>query len=537
MSFALLCRSRSFVAFSLVSLGFLLVSPVRAAHWAVTYACNGTNTTAPSSPVNWSTTSNSNPVLESCGYGPYTSAISNGTDSVNGNPGGFTATLTWTKDGEPTLPPAPAQVYILQTLNCSATGSSTGSTVIDGWGDTFPGVGSTNCTGTFNHSLQIANPNSLTTLTLPVVTATAKAYNANGGGGNCHVSISLTTAVTTFALTINIPGTITVNNMQELITGQQAKASLAIVGSNATLSTYQWSVASADGGSPSNLVGGYSYSVNSGQTVAISPLSNGPVIFYDSMQDLVNVQATATVNVSGTPQTVVASTQVKFVKPTVTMPIPTQLEQDNFLEHPNDMNSTLGAYETWHNIKITMPTGFTNGTCCCAQIIKSTNRVDIKTTGLYTTYIEKVQNSNLNWVPIPTPSLDTNFPYFSGISPEYWSVAAAGGAEDYPYFSVAPQLVPSDTGTWGKEASGQDKFTTWIMYNPNPTDGVSIWVPLESFDWNWYETAALNTTTQAWQAASANLLPPSDPGSDYAPTNTWPTWTAVGLIGNTAMRP
>ena len=195
---ALLGHPRSLATLSLIALAVLLASPARAAHWAVAYACNGTNTTSPAAPIAWTPTQ-ADPAKESCGYGRYTSAISNGT---------LTATLTWTKDGEPTLPPAPNKIYLLQTLNCSANGSSAGCTATDNWGDTFPGSGTTSCSGQFAHSLQVDNIPVKTTLTLQPVTASASAYNTTGAGGNCYSSIQLTTAVVNYALDITFTGTL-----------------------------------------------------------------------------------------------------------------------------------------------------------------------------------------------------------------------------------------------------------------------------------------------------------------------------------------
>ena len=93
---------------------------------------------------------------------------------------------------------------------------------------------------------------------------------------------------------------------------------------------------------------------------------------------------------------------------------------------------------------------------------------------------------------------------------------------DSSYFPVSPSLVSGDlsgVADWYK-ASGNSKFQTWIMYNPNIQSTSDIWVPLSSFDLNWKNTATLNTSTHMWQAGAFT----SDSGSDIGQTGMWPLW-------------
>ena len=340
-------------------------------------------------------------------------------------------------------------------------------------------------------------------------------------------SASLTYTAAAYPVTISLGGTTTVNGVQEALSGQQISASVNLNGAPGTVTGCQWDIESADGGS---LVGGYSAQQGAGQTLAISSFHNPTVTFYDGIQDTVTVNAIATITFpDNTTGTVSAAAQTLIVKPTVTGNAFTSSEYDNFTQHPNDTSSSIGANELWAGVTISMPSGFSGGTGCFAQKIDSTSRVDTRHTGGNYTIQEKLGNGT--WVAVPAPCLDTNFPYPYATE---WDVTSTGSGGDQPYFPVAPTLDADDTGNsdW-YQASGNDAFQTWIMFNPNTQNSANIWVPLDMFDWNWSNTASLNTsvTPNVWQVGTF----PGNSGSDIASTSTWPTWNTwvpYGVILN-----
>jgi hypothetical protein len=345
-------------------------------------------------------------------------------------------------------------------------------------------------------------------------------------GGNAYVGYT----VAAFPVAISLQSTTLVNGAQKALTGQPITASLIFPNGGppgATLSNYQWDIESADGAS---IVGGYAPSQASGKTLSIGSFQSPNVTFYDGIQDTVTVNATAIIKFSdNTTGTLKATTQLMFVKPTATQPMPFQLtEHDNFAQHPNDTSSIIGAIEAWAGVRITMPPGFSGGTGCFAQLIGSTARTDTRHTG--GTYTEKVQLSNGTWAAIPTPCLDTNFSYPFAIQ---WQVSSSGSGVDQPYFLVAPPLNAGDNGghDW-YQAVGNDQFNIWVMYNPNVQNSADIWVPLASFNWNWSNMAALNV----------NLLPPAWQANAFVgssgtltPTGIWPTWTTYIPSGELSM--
>ncbi len=322
-------------------------------------------------------------------------------------------------------------------------------------------------------------------------------------------------------VTINLGGTKIVNGMPEALTGQPITVSLTGLPAGCTFSNHKWGVQSQLGGS---LCGGYIAQQAQGITTPPSPLNSPSVTLYDGIQDTVTVSVTATVTFPDkTTNLVNANATLVVAKPTVTSHAFSINGANSFMQHPNDTGSALGAQEDWSNVAITMPTGFSGGNGCFAQTLVSTSIIDTRQTGSNYTIKEKLSNGQ--WVAIPAPCLDTNFPYpYANV----WTVGASGAngvgtGGDTPYFPVAPVLDAADTGMadWYK-ASGSDSFLTWVMYNPNPQSTNCIWVPLANFDWNWKSTAALNNslTPMMWQAGAFS----GDAGSDFAPTGVWPTW-------------
>lgn len=258
------------------------------------------------------------------------------------------------------------------------------------------------------------------------------------------------------------------------------------------------------------------------------------ITFYDGIQDTVTVNATAPVTfLDNTTGTLKASSQIAVVRPTVTAATLNVTTWHNFDPHPNDTSSALGAYETWSDVKITMPPGFSSGTGCFAQMVNSTSRTDTRHTG--GAYTEKEQQSDGTWVSLPTLCLDSSFPYLPDIAP-LWQVSSVGAGQDNPSFVVAPPLVAGDTGRndW-YHAQGGDHFTTWIMFTPDVSSSTDIWVPLSSFNWYWANAADFLTTSSP--AGWVDSPPFVGAAGTLTENHTWPTWNAFALTSAGTMRP
>jgi hypothetical protein len=373
-----------------------------------------------------------------------------------------------------------------------------------------------------------------TTNTLAYATWTGSSsstYYYNGpGAGQTVATASASAKGSVYPATVTFPNATTVNGTQTVITGQQITAQFNYSGpGTVNASAIQWDIESQEG---SSIVGGYTPTQRQGKIIPVNFYNNpSPSIsFYDGIQDTVTVNATAPVTFpDGTTGTLKASNQIAVVRPTVTAATLNISNWHNFDPHPNDTSSALGAYEQWSNVQITMPPGFSGGTGCFAQMLNSSTRTDTRHTGV--PYTQKVQLSNGTWSSIPTPCLDTNFPYPFAVQ---WQVSGTGSGEDQPSFFVAPPLAAGDTGRndW-YHAQGGDHFTTWVMFTPDASNSNDIWVPLSSFDWNWSNTADFLTTSSP--AGWVDTPPFTGDHGTIAESHTWPTWNTYTPSGALAM--
>jgi hypothetical protein len=306
------------------------------------------------------------------------------------------------------------------------------------------------------------------------------------GNGAATCSTSYTASVS--PVTISLGGATLVNGVDYLLTGQPLTVSLSAPPAGCTFSNYQWDIESANGGA---IVGGYIAVQGEGATTAPSSLHNPSVTVYDGIQDTLTINVTATVTFpDGTTGSVSATAQVVVEQPTVSNADfnPTIVKSDNFATHPDDASSVYGALEKWSNIQVTMPPNFTGGAGCVVQKISSTSRVDDRHTG--GSYTEQEEQSGGSWIPIPTPCLDTSFPYpFAGTytlnNQTYYgwpiSTTGTGNGGDSPMVQCDPSLIPGDTGgTDWYNSTGDDQFDDWIMYNPSASQSSpDIWGSVE----------------------------------------------------------
>jgi hypothetical protein len=164
--------------------------------------------------------------------------------------------------------------------------------------------------------------------------------------------------------------------------------------------------------------------------------------------------------------------------------------------------------EYWQSAVITVPAPFSGGSGCFAQLL--------------TPDFEMLQDGSTTPVVGPNnkmQGLDNAFPYPSS----QWTLPNTGSQSDRPAFGVAGVNSPQYQG-WNT-ATGNYSFTTWLMYQP--TGGV--WVPLQSYTWNW--SCTVKWLNSQWTITASSPTSPAQP----TPTVTAipPTWSLVQNNGST----
>ncbi len=403
----------------------------------------------------------------------------------------------------------------------------------------------------------------LSSITLAPVTPTASSDGTSGSAGGSGASGTVNVSYTASAhpVTITPSGTTLVNGAREALTGQQVTATL-----NAPFqvdpSSYSWS-----SGAPGNVFKTYNEQATSSQLVPLSHTNGGDYSqpsfsFYDAAAEILTVTCNATVIAPDGTQLVVNVQQpVTIVKPTETAWTISATNTPNgpfYYDYNGNFNPQYGVQTTWNPITVTVPSPFTGGQVCLAQLANF-NRVDtrVAVNGASNTYV----------VTPATQGLDTGFPYrivyqvdaqghimtdANGVglllSPPQWNVTGSGPSSgaggDRPVSVCEPALVNGDTGgsDW-RSSTDTDQFDTWTMYRPPAVGGQpTVWVPLQTIHWAWSGSANVHTD------AGGNVIPHPD-GSGNAqwyytvpqvnsagnPTNTttFPTWTAVIPYGLT----
>ena len=345
------------------------------------------------------------------------------------------------------------------------------------------------------------------------------------------------------------------------LTGQQITATLAEpngLPSGTKITKYTWSFG---GGSNGNPIKNWDYTNNSVQLVPFLPadltktdttgngLSVPAINFYDQTADQ-KVTATCTINLKfpdGTTNSVTAvSPTVIFAKPTLAWAASAGGAFVN-------ASGSFGGTEYWNSAKITVPSPFTGGTGCFAQLItpsrQATRTLPSGASIMYaTTYYAKIPDSNGGW-KLPTIGLDTAFPCPYGytanpdgspgasVSSGYtWDVSSIGISGDKPGSSYSPAAIPGDNGgTNWYTATMQDSFTTWVMYMPpasaTGTKGI-IWVPLQKLAWS--ENITVSNTSGVWALNPGSAVTSAASGTD---ANDPPGWSNVNIASQTQMRP
>ena len=422
--------------------------------------------------------------------------------------GPITATLKWNTGIN--NDPAPAAVIVQEHSVASfTTTSQPGSTV----------------TGSCDNGLKVTSPAGVTSYTADSSTYTVKSgssfslparspvANASGSTGNstptpvCSGNTSITYTVTATPVTITPTGTTASANGPMALTGQQLGGTLNIP-SGFTAKSYAWSVggdtfATYDKDAP-----------NGTHTTQLVPLSSADKAatkfqFYDKKAENIIISCAATVTApDGSLLTVTAqSQQITVLKPTVTKwDIITGYVQPHGagvwgLEPDPSTTNTDG--ETWKNITISLPTQFSGGQGCIAQLLTPDREEYIGATPT-----PLVPNNGIK-------GLDGGFPYGP-----IWSLPVPGADSDSP----STQISGGNPGGTISKITAHDLFTTYVMYMPPGTN--SVWVPLQSYDWSWAGTVSwVNNAWTLTAGTPANAA--AEPLYTASNTDTPPTWTVV----------
>jgi len=463
--------------------------------------------------------------------------------------GAITTTFTW--NGGPNNDPAPAanSVIVVEQVNAS-WGAQSGSVGSDISGGATTGSSASQTYTATRYSVQGGGSFSVTC----TPTASASSTAPPGAASGAYANVGYT--ATAYPATITPAGTTIINGQQEALTGQQITATL-----NAPFqvdpTSYTWS---ASGGMFKN----YDWTLSSNQKTELTDADyfRSYFTFYDATAETINLTCYATVVCpDGTRLNVNAQQPITILKPTETAWTISAANTPNgpfYTDYDNNgnFNPQYGVQTTWNPITVTMPSPFTGGQVCLAQIAnfdRVATRVAVN--GASNTYV----------VTPAAQGLDTGFPYRIAyqvdaqghiltnanqdgllLSPPQWNVTGSGPSSgaggDRPVNVCEPALVNGDTGgrDW-RSSTDTDQFDTWTMYRPPAVGGQpTVWVPLQTIHWAWSGSANVRTDAGGNVLTHPDLnarwyyaIPQVNPAGNPINTTTFPIWTAVIPYGLT----
>ena len=455
--------------------------------------------------------------------------------------GTVTATLTWvptTGQTSQTDPPDKL-VTIIEAASASyanATGVVGVGTADDGLKDPMVGNGISSGTHVLppkdGTSGQIVIPDTLTAKSTP------SPVPAPGTNANAGASFSV--------WPVTITGTTPVGGSQAL-TGQQLTAVLNVppgfsVYQPTGQTGYQWTIT---GSLVNKVFKNYDPTLPSNQLTLLTAadLTAASPSFYDSAAETVSATCAVTlVAPDGTklPLTV-KSKDVSVLKPTASWGTNQYLPGIGFTNDPT--NQRFEANELWYPLNITVPSPFSGGTGCLAQLITPSRRIARNAlNGKPSNYYYKIPYTNpdgtTSWV-LPGQGLDAGFPYPSGFTIDAngqphpvmpdggytWDVSNTGYSGDSPAQLYTTGDLDGGGTNW-YEATANDFFTTWIMYRP----GGGVWVPLQKIDWSWDGNATKDTSGHWSVVGVANAT------ASATTTNDPPQWN-IALQANDQLHP
>ena len=512
-------------------------------HYDVSYK-GGTCTVNSNPPTDYSpNTSTSAP--GAWGGGAYTYFTSSGGSITCA--GQITAHFAWNPG--PNTAPAPAAGTVIVTETANAYWSGPGSTGDCGLPNpTTPASTPPSQTAT-RYSVQ--GGSSFDVTCTPTASASGFASSPNSPlSANAFVGYA---ANISSVATISLPGSINdIDGTKKALTGQGVTAHLD--GAPAHVTSYTWSFT---GGTP--IKNWDPSSTSNDKTIPLAPTDlsgtdttgNGiPVAdlsFYYTKAGSLTV--TCTVNYTspdGKPGTMtVQSPSIGYLKPTVTWLL---TNFDPAFRHPKGFftdppNQQYGAEEPWGPINISVPDPFSGGHGYIAQIAtlsRSFTRYNPQPSMPDTSYSKlSVLYNNGTSGAIATPTgLDISYPYpygytkggtaanptFTLVKSNYtWEVGSTGYSDDQPFASYTTTDVDSGGNLW-HDSGANDSFDTWVMYQPPPAGGGTIYIPLMKLTWKWGGFASrYRDASGVWSAWTSGLGTPFTEGSP-AITEAYPSW-------------
>ena len=450
------------------------MGPAQAAHWAVTYDCNGSSTgydLYTNQPFNVPWLSGAYP---SCGYAYWSQGQTSGT---------ITPVLTWTPDpSDVVMPPAPTEIIAKVDTIAQAYlyGQGTGMTAQAS--DSLDGDGTQSVTSWLvsnfvsgTHYLVVDNPTAQTSVTMDPISASASSYGG-GYGGYGGVGVS----VTPFPLLLDIYGGIGSTSTKHFMIGQSVYAALN-KGNLPDLptDTYSWSVA---GGKPFDNYAAFTDHATYFPLFSTQPNTGFSMACYFAKPDIATFTCQA--NLMGLPITL--TKDVILEKPSAELSVQIgSVVDDGNASNPSGITLALPGYVGTVGIKwtgnILTPSGFDGyedvGQWNWTQLVIS------KRQQIINGQVQQVALDNTD----PATSifgvqcLDNFYPYADtdGWYPADGTDNGNSDAPNAPFTSDA-SVTQIDT---------LDSFHDYLMYLPPHNNVVppsdSVVVPLKETSWFW----------------------------------------------------
>ncbi len=333
-----------------------------------------------------------------------------------------------------------------------------------------------------------------------------------------------------------LTGTKPVGNSQEALTGEQITASVSVP--TGYTATYSWSVmTNAQPAAAADAFETYNDQAASHQLVLLSDdpsYTTGQTFsFYDKSAETIIIQCIVKLTSTDgkTTFTVTVPFQaITIVKPSVTnwgitggiVKVNNQLESIGLLGLPGDHIYTDG--QSWHDVSINVPKPFVGGQFCFAQLTTPDRKYyRVLLPGSKSSPFYQVLNNGVQ-------GLDSGFPYLHKwtIPNQPANVALDVDSPQMLIPGIFGNTIPvhDDGGSRWNQVVGNDKFTTWLMYQPPTSGGVSVWIPLQNYSWGWSGTEQDEDPnpddTPSWSFMGGT--PSSRLSYTPVPTSSPPTW-------------
>ncbi len=344
-------------------------------------------------------------------------------------------------------------------------------------------------------------------------------------GGECTVGF------TVYPITVDPSGPTPTGNGLELLTGQAVSAGLNLPQGFGVYAPpggtgYQWSATG-------DVFYTYNEHLPSHQLILLSDdpkYTNQPQFgCYDKSADTITITCNATIVCPDGTQLPLTATSpnIKSVKPKASWGTNQSTPGVGFRDDP--ANQEFEANELWYPINITVPSPFSGGSGCMAQLVTPSRRItrnaiNGKPNNYYHAINQPNPDGSPNWV-LPGRGLDGHFPYQVGAGTDangnttmttfpdgyIWDASTTGASGDTPKQPYEADDLDGGGTDW-YESSAADSFSTWVMYRPPG----GVWVPLQKLDWSWSGIAEKDIYGH-WSAAGSASAPQSATNSSDPP--------------------